>query len=183
MKHECVSLVSAGGVSGAGPAGAGECQFAAGNGHDRVIRLLISARASFMANNYGVTPVYVAAEHGHDRVIVTLARARASINDHKNDGVTPVAQAAYNKHDHVVRLLAHMGARLRMHSGQLSGCGFWVGYQKEASCVRMNDFWQRIISAGGDEPTEESRRLRRRMLVHAGKHDPRDGGPDEEPLE
>ena len=48
---------------------------------------------------------------------------------------------------------------------------------------RANDFWLRIINAGGDEPTEESRRLRRRLLVQAGMHDPRDGGPDEEPLE
>ena len=49
--------------------------------------------------------------------------------------------------------------------------------------MRMNDFWLRIITDGGDEPTEESRRLRRRMMVQAGMHDPRDGGPDEEPLE
>ena len=49
--------------------------------------------------------------------------------------------------------------------------------------MRMTDFWLRIINAGGDEPTEESRRLRRRLLVQAKMHDPRDGGPDEEPLE
>ena len=43
--------------------------------------------------------------------------------------------------------------------------------------------WLRVIRAGGDEPTEESRRLRRCLLVQAKMHDPRDGGPDEEPLE
>ena len=56
-------------------------------------------------------------------------------------------------------------------------------YQDDDTRMRMNDFWLRIIRAGGDEPTEESRRLRRRLLVQAGVHDPRDGGPDEEPLE
>ena len=64
--------------------------------------------------------------------------------------------------------------------------GFFVrglAYLDDDTRMRMNDFWLRIINAGGDEPTEESRRLRRRLLVEAGKHDPRDGGPDEEPLE
>ena len=48
--------------------------------------------------------------------------------------------------------------------------------------MRTNNFWSRIINAGGDEPTEESRRTRRRLLVQAKMHDPRDGGPDAEPL-
>ena len=47
----------------------------------------------------------------------------------------------------------------------------------------MRDLSLRLVRAGGDEPTEESRRLRRRLLVQAGMHDPRDGGIDEEPLE
>ena len=56
-----------------------------------------------------------------------------------------------------------------------NGHGFWGAYRDDDTRMRMNDFWLRIINAGGDEPTEESRRLRRRMLVQAGKHDPRDG--------
>ena len=90
----------------------------------------------------------------------------------------PITIAAQFKQAVVVRLLAHMGARLRP-DGQN---GFWLLYQDYDTRIRMKDFWRRIIAAGGDEPTEESRRLRRRMLVQAGKHDPRDGGPDEEPL-
>ena len=86
--------------------------------------------------------------------------------------------AAFNGHANVVRLLAHLGARLIKPNGN----GFWLDYQDDTR-MRMNDFWLRIINAGGDEPTEESRRLRRRLLVQAKMHDPRDGGPDEEPLE
>ena len=87
--------------------------------------------------------------------------------------------AAQEKHEDVVRLLAHMGARLVMPDGN----GFWLAYGDDDTRMRVNDFWPRIIKAGGDEPTEESRRLRRRLLVQAKMHDPRDGGPDEEPLE
>ena len=80
----------------------------------------------------------------------------------------------------VVRLLAHLGARLKLPSGH----GIWIAYQDDdPRAHEMRQFWPRIINAGGDEPTEESRRLRRRMLVQAKIHHPRDGGPDEEPLE
>ena len=61
------------------------------------------------------------------------------------------------------------------------GRGFWLGYRESQHELRQ--FWPRIINAGGDEPTEASRHLRRRMMVQAGMHDPRDGSPDEEPLE
>ena len=44
----------------------------------------------------------------------------------------------------------------------------------------MTDFWRSVIDAGGDEPTEASRRTRRRMMIKAKMHDPRDGGPYEE---
>ena len=81
----------------------------------------------------------------------------------------------------VVRLLAHMGARLRQ---QYHGHPYPFYYAGgDEAVARVGDLWSRIIRAGGDEPTEESRRLRRRMLMQAGMHDPRDGGPDEEPLE
>ena len=85
-----------------------------------------------------------------------------------NGGGTPIAIAANQKHEDVVRLLAHMGARLRMPDGR----GFWFSYE-ETYGRSVHDFWLRIINAGGDEPTDESRRLRRRLLVQAKMHDPR----------
>lgn len=138
-------------------AGRTACWSAACDGHDRVIRLLISARASFIADNFGTSPVFVAAELGHDRVIVTLARARASIDEHQMDGCTPIAMAANQKQADVVRLLAHLGARLRLPDGR----GFWLFYQDDDPRQHeMQQFWPRIVDAGGDEPTQESRRLR-----------------------
>ena len=73
-----------------------------------------------------------------------------------------------------------MGARLLLPDGD----GFWCAYRPDdPRRQQMWQFWPRIVQAGGDEPTEDSRRLRRRLLVQAKMHDPRDGGPDEEPLE
>ena len=72
-----------------------------------------------------------------------------------------------------------MGAQLLLPDGN----GFWFAYQDADTRNRMDTVWRSIVHAGGDEPTEESRRLRRRMMVQAKMHDPRDGGPDEEPLE
>ena len=119
------------------------------------------------------SPVFIAARNGRDNVIVTLARARASLNDAPGMGLTPIMSAAIGSHDVVVRLLAHLGARLLMPTGS----GFWCNYQDNDTRQRMHDFWQRVIAAGGDEPTEESRRIRRRMMIKAKMHDPRDGGP------
>ena len=66
----------------------------------------------------------------------------------------------------VVRLLAHMGARLHLPDGD----GFWLCYQDDDTRMRMNDFWPRIIDAGGDEPTEEPCRIRCIIRAQAGQH-------------
>ena len=140
--------------------------------------MLISARALFIANSGGATPVTIAAQEGHHRIIATLAKARASIDQQENDGWIALSIAAMKKHENVVRLLAHLGARLIMPNGD----GFWQVVKDDETRNRMGHFWRRVIAAGGDEPTEESRRTRRRLMVQAKMHDPRDGGPDAEPL-
>ena len=68
-----------------------------------------------------------------------------------------------------MRLLAHLGARLRFN-----GNGFWYFYEDETGS-NMHDFWLRVIQAGGDEPTEESRRIRRREKLSAKMHEARAG--------
>ena len=155
------------------------CYSAAFCGHDRVVRTLNTARASFIPNNEGSTPVYIAAQEGHERVIVTLARARASIDIAAAQGPTPISMAAQTKREVVVRVLAHLGARLLKPNGD----GFWCHYQDDdPTQQRMRDFWLRVIAAGGDEPTEASRRIRRHLMIKAKMHDPRDGSADAEPL-
>ena len=76
----------------------------------------------------------------------------------------------------VIRLLAHLGSRLR----RPDGVGFWRYYDDTRQ--RRGDFWRSVISAGGDEPTEASRRIRRRLMIKAKMHDPRDGSANAEPL-
>ena len=94
-------------------------------------------------------------------------------------GVTPIATAAQHSHEVVVRLLAHLGARL------LDGDGdeFWTFCQGDGTRQRMHNFWRGVIDAGGNEGTEESRRIRRRAMIKAGLHDPRDGSADAERVE
>ena len=56
------------------------------------------------------------------------------------------------------------------------GDGFWFSYpDDDPTQQQMRDFWQRVTDAGGDEPTEASRRIRRRLMIKAKMHDPRHG--------
>ena len=71
-----------------------------------------------------------------------------------------------------------MGARLIKPNGK----GFWLDWDDGRLDQSMAELWLRIIRAGGDEPTEESRRVRRRLMTKAKMHDPRDGSVDAEPL-
>ena len=79
--------------------------------------------------------------------------------------------AAEAGHESIVRLLAHLGARLLYGKDDR---GFWWCYHDTDK--HMPDFWRSVIVLGGDEPTEESRSIRRRMMIKAGMHDPRAGG-------
>ena len=66
-----------------------------------------------------------------------------------------------------------MGARLTFDHVQQRGVGYWRCYQDDAKRNRMGDFWTGVIEAGGDAPTEESLRIRRKMMIEAKMFDPR----------
>ena len=107
-------------------------------------------------------------------MFTTLIELRADIDLAINDGFTPIAMAAQENHDETVRLLAHMGARLTFTPVQVGRLtGFWCSCQEEVKRLRMAEFWTRIIEAGGDAPTEESLRIRRKMMIEAKMFDPR----------
>ena len=74
--------------------------------------------------------------------------------------------AAHQAKEDTVRLLAHMGARLLDGDGD----GFWMSYQDDDTHARMAAYWQSVIDAGGDEPTAQSLRTRRTMMVEGGMH-------------
>ena len=43
-------------------------------------------------------------------------------------------------------------------------------YQAAGTRARMDAYWRSVIDAGGDEPTEQSLRTRRTMMVEGGMH-------------
>ena len=66
-----------------------------------------------------------------------------------------------------------MGARLTFDHVQ-QRVGFWRCYEDDAKRKCMDDFWSRVIEAGGDVPNEESLRIRRKMMIEAKLFDPRE---------
>ena len=86
------------------------CWFAAFRGHDRVVRALIGARASFIADNAGARPLHAAARTGHLDSARLLVELRSDINARSNAGQTACFEAAGKGHDRVVRALISAGA-------------------------------------------------------------------------
>ncbi|KAK3371759.1 hypothetical protein B0T24DRAFT_579192, partial [Lasiosphaeria ovina] len=90
--------------------------WAAGNGHEAVVRLLLNAGATvdMEDNYYRQTPLSWAAENGHEAVVRLLLNAGATVDMKDNDGRTPLSWAAENGHEAVVRLLLNAGATVDM---------------------------------------------------------------------
>ena len=82
--------------------------YAAGNGHEAVVKLLLDkgADAEAREGNYGRTPLLWAAVNGHEVVVkLLLDTRRVDVNLMDRDGRTPLWHAAENRHDAVVKVL------------------------------------------------------------------------------
>ena len=82
--------------------------WAAENGHDRAVKLLLEREgvSPDKPDNYSQTPLSCAAYHGHDGVVkLLLEREDVSPDKPNKRGQTPLSRAAYNGHDAVVKLL------------------------------------------------------------------------------
>ncbi|KAF3919192.1 hypothetical protein AA313_de0200251 [Arthrobotrys entomopaga] len=80
--------------------------WAARNGHQAVVQLLIEAKADIEAKDkYGQTPLSWAARNGHQAVVQLLIEAKADIKAKDNYGQTPLLWAAENGHQAVVEQL------------------------------------------------------------------------------
>jgi ankyrin repeat protein len=88
--------------------------FAAANGHERVVRLLLAKEGIDVdkATEYGRTPLSFAAEQGHELVVrMLLATNNVDINlRDTEDGRTALSFAAENGCEAVVKLLLDQGA-------------------------------------------------------------------------
>src|SRR5277367_3471576 len=80
--------------------------WAAGNGHVEVVKLLLNARANIeAANKYGQTPLHRAAWDGHVEVVKLLLNARANIEAADKGGRSALSIAQEKGHEEVVMIL------------------------------------------------------------------------------
>ncbi|MTI11730.1 ankyrin repeat domain-containing protein [Sansalvadorimonas verongulae] len=91
--------------------------FAAQNGHDKVVKILVDAGAKLNQQiNNGATPLYIAAEKGHAEVVQILVDAGAKLNQQTIDSATPLFIAAQQGHAEVVQILVDAGAKLNQQT-------------------------------------------------------------------
>ena len=87
--------------------------WAARNGHEAVVQLLLDRGAEIDAKtSNGWTPLSWAAENGHKAVVQLLLGRGAEIDAKDSNGQTPLSWAARNGHEAVVQLLLDRGAEI-----------------------------------------------------------------------
>ncbi|QGA20938.1 hypothetical protein EYB26_008648 [Talaromyces marneffei] len=93
--------------------------WAAGNGHDVVVKLLLEkgAELEIKDNISGRTPLSYAAERGHEAVVKLLLKHGAKLETKGNvSGQTPLSYAAERGHEAVVKLLLEKDAKLELET-------------------------------------------------------------------
>ena len=140
--------------------------YAAMNGHEAMVRLLLDRKANINAkDNYGQTALYRAACNGHEAVVQLLLDRKADVNVKDNDGWTALYRAAWNGHEAVVRLLLDRKADVNAkdNDGQTAlHRAAWNGHEavvrllldrKADVNVKDNDGWTVLYRAAwnGDE--------------------------------
>ena len=96
--------------------------WAAGSGHEAVVRLLLEKGAAVEAeDNGGRTPLSWAAGSGREAVVRLLLEKGAAIEAKDNGGRTPLSLAAGNGHEAVVRLLLEKGAAIEAKDKYFGG--------------------------------------------------------------
>jgi ankyrin repeat protein len=85
--------------------------YAASNGHQEVVKLLITVGADVNIATYS-TSLHYAASNGHQEVVKILLAAGANVNDVDVDKNTPLHNAAVNGNNLVVEALLAAGANV-----------------------------------------------------------------------
>ena len=83
---------------------------AAINGHEKIIKLLLSHKADINSRDKtGATPLHLASQEGHLASVVALLQAGADPLLPSIDGGLPIHAAANRNHPEVVRILIEQG--------------------------------------------------------------------------
>jgi ankyrin repeat protein len=157
--------------SGADPArqdqttGLTSLHFAAANGRDEILALLLSASGKVDAPAVnGGTPLMVASLAGHVRCVRRLLARGASVHARRADGATALHLAAHGNHDDVVRELCSCGADVNARMGP-------QGVTPLMATTRLDNVRAAtcLISFGADLETR-SRQDSRTALMMAAQH-------------
>jgi hypothetical protein len=89
--------------------------WAAENGHEEVVKLLLEKDADPNSQDYdGRTPLLFATDRGHEAVVRLLVKRGADINAKDNFGATALHWAARNDHTLIMSLLLENGASIEV---------------------------------------------------------------------
>lgn len=95
--------------------GSGPLHWAAHNGHNFMIELLLQRGSTAIdsVNKYGRTPLHFAAWKGHDSTVkLLLQRGSTSLNFPDSNGRTPLYFALWGGHDSTAKILKAVGASI-----------------------------------------------------------------------
>ena len=115
--------------------------FAAGEGHDDIVRLLLEKGAEIEVKdwNYHYTPLSGAAMNGHEAVVKLLLEKGAEIEvKDRVYSFTPLLWAAENGHEAVVKLLLEKGAETEVKDGKYSNTPLsWAAENGHKAVVKL----------------------------------------------
>lgn len=102
-------------INSVDPLGATPLYMAAQEGHEDIVRFLLSHKADAnLGSKEGVPPLHIATQLNHFNIVRILLSGGANINALTPDNVTPLYIAAQEGHLDLVKLLIHSGATLHL---------------------------------------------------------------------
>jgi ankyrin repeat protein len=86
--------------------------FAAENGHENIVKILLERGAEFKSIDidHKMTALLYAAENGHENIVKLLLENGANFDSRDHRDMTSLSEAFKNGHDHIVTLLLENGA-------------------------------------------------------------------------
>eukprot|EP01012_Entosiphon_sulcatum_P017956 TRINITY_DN22702_c0_g1_i1.p1 TRINITY_DN22702_c0_g1~~TRINITY_DN22702_c0_g1_i1.p1 ORF type:complete len:598 (-),score=79.63 TRINITY_DN22702_c0_g1_i1:949-2742(-) len=170
-------------INSLSPDGHGALYFAASNGHDKVVELLLAHGAvADIPDVLGWTPLLAAAMGGFDQVVQSLLRAGADVNHTAASGWTAALLAALHGHDIVLQTLISRGADIA-HADE-SNCtaltyAAWYGHERCVNTLLTSGVEVDYVDLRGWTPLMYAAELGREreaqlLLVHGASHAVRD---------
>jgi ankyrin repeat protein len=112
--------------------------WAAGNGHEAVVKLLLEKGANIEAKDlHGQTPLLWAARNGQEAVVKLLLEKGANIEAKDLHGQRPLLWAARNGHEAVVKLLLEQGVNIEAKDNDGQTPLLWAARNGHEAVVKL----------------------------------------------